>query len=610
MNPTKAMVIDDSKTIRRVMRKGLLELDFKHAKFTEELLWEADDGLIAFSQLGKHPDVELLFADINMPNLTGIELMDLLYDTEKLGTIKVIFITTETLDPSFVAKYKDNILGLIQKPINMPKLLEKVDELLDPNRRADGRSQAEVDKAIENSKKMVEKFIKTSANYFFYEKLAKNIDEAKLRELMDMYINPEEPMMQEEFIGICFMVLGEYFAEEFPSVTFHEKKFAFLFNREEALEEEAIEVRKDPIEFDFSEFNDSNIEDYFEGKGEIDAALSYNDCLKTVFSPVVSHLDLADEFVVKNFSLSHRRVGKLIENVSKNLVEMDYSIETSSFLATKNDYFKVKKYTEYFRSLNKKCDYKMFFKEVFQKSQYEYMLTEFVKANFKLDKANRDQIEKLVKDFNNTHLKPFAKDMKEFIEKTLPELEKLLDYKTFLFDKAIWDNARKSAQIKQNIQSHGMRIFNTKEYFEKYMLQLSTDLMDFEKHEIDTIKNYYHKTLKREVLILTGNLKDSETIKDAFLSVDESFNVNAIPNKKMLDKRFDKELAQLIIIDEEFDGSKGDEYIGNLFETYIFLQGHAKAIQFGKNTGANNYIEAYIKSPLSTNSVKEAIENI
>jgi hypothetical protein len=42
----------------------------------------------------------------------------------------------------------------------------------------------------------------------------------------------------------------------------------------------------------------------------------------------------------------------------------------------------------------------------------------------------------------------------------------------------------------------------------------------------------------------------------------------------------------------------------------MFLQGHAKAIQFSKNAGASNYIEAYIKLPLTTNSVREALKNI
>jgi CheY-like chemotaxis protein len=610
MNVTKAMVIDDSKTIRRVMRKGLLELDFKHAKFSEEQLWEADDGLVAFSELGKHPDVELLFADINMPNLTGVELMDLLYDTEKLGTIKVIFITTEQLDPAFVAKYKDNILGLIQKPINMPKLLEMVDQLLDPNRRADGRSQEDVDKAVANANRLIEKFIKTTANYCFYEKVSQTVDEDKLKELMDIYINPEEHILEEEFLGICFMVLGEYFADINPDLVFHEKKYAFLFNREEVSEDQEIVIRKTPVEFNFSEFTEANIEDYFADKTELDVALDYKATLLEAFSPVMEQIELNDEFVIQNFSLSHRRVGKLIEKVSSSLVAMDYSMETNSFISIRRDYEKVKAFTEFFRNLNKKCDYKMFFQEIFQKSQYEYMLTDYIKNKFKLGKDGKAQIEKLTKDFNQAHLKPFAKEMKEFIEHTLPSLEKLLDYKAFVYDKAIWDNAKKSAQIKQNIQSHGMKIFNTKEYFERYMMHLSQDLIGLEGHEIDTIKNYYNKTLKREVIILTNDLKSSEAIKDAFISVDGSYNVNAIPNKKMLDKRLDKDLAELFIVDEEFDGTDGADYIESLFETYMFLQGHAKALQFSKNAGASNYIEAYIKTPLTVDTVKEAIKNI
>jgi hypothetical protein len=131
-----------------------------------------------------------------------------------------------------------------------------------------------------------------------------------------------------------------------------------------------------------------------------------------------------------------------------------------------------------------------------------------------------------------------------------------------------------------------------------------------EQHEVDTIRNYYSKSLKREVLILTNNLKNSEIIKDAFTSVDVSFNVNAIPNKKMLDKRLDKDLAEIFIVDEEFDGTSGSDYIDGLFESYTFLQGHAKALQFSKKAGASNYIEAYIKLPLTTNSVKAALKNI
>ena len=83
----KILIVDDSTAMRMIVRKTL-----RNAGFEGHELSEADDGAKAFEAI-KATAPDLVLSDWNMPNMTGIELLEnLRKDSIK---VKFGFVTTE-----------------------------------------------------------------------------------------------------------------------------------------------------------------------------------------------------------------------------------------------------------------------------------------------------------------------------------------------------------------------------------------------------------------------------------------------------------------------------------------------------------------------------------
>ena len=80
------LVVDDSKVIRLAVKK-MLAGDYK--------LHFAEDGQIAWEMLQKNNAISVVFTDLNMPNLNGMELLNHIRcaDTEHIADLPVIIIT-------------------------------------------------------------------------------------------------------------------------------------------------------------------------------------------------------------------------------------------------------------------------------------------------------------------------------------------------------------------------------------------------------------------------------------------------------------------------------------------------------------------------------------
>src|SRR5258705_5642881 len=95
MQPKKALVIDDSSLIHKMFR-----LILPHTT-----VLSASDGREALQRLVGDPDVDLIFLDINMPNMNGLEFLAQVKADVALAQIPVIIVSTE-------GKEADTIRGL------------------------------------------------------------------------------------------------------------------------------------------------------------------------------------------------------------------------------------------------------------------------------------------------------------------------------------------------------------------------------------------------------------------------------------------------------------------------------------------------------------------
>ncbi|MGO8696222.1 MAG: response regulator [Limisphaerales bacterium] len=114
------LTVDDARTMRQMVSFTL--------KGAGHEVLEAPDGSVALSVLQTR-SVDLIFSDINMPNMNGIELTRRLRALPSFQKTPIILLTTES-DPGKKAEGRSaGATGWIVKPFSQEQLLAVVAKL-------------------------------------------------------------------------------------------------------------------------------------------------------------------------------------------------------------------------------------------------------------------------------------------------------------------------------------------------------------------------------------------------------------------------------------------------------------------------------------------------
>jgi two-component system chemotaxis response regulator CheY len=117
---SKALVVDDSKTIRIIIKRILIELGFE--------VLEAVNGVNALEVIAPHKaDVKLVLADWNMPEMNGLDLVKRLRLDPELPSLKVIMVTTETEMSQMSSALEAGANEYVMKPFTKDILKEKLE---------------------------------------------------------------------------------------------------------------------------------------------------------------------------------------------------------------------------------------------------------------------------------------------------------------------------------------------------------------------------------------------------------------------------------------------------------------------------------------------------
>jgi two-component system chemotaxis response regulator CheY len=115
----KALVVDDSKTIRMILRRMLKEVGFE--------VCEAANGKEALAVMDGEQDlVTLVLADWNMPEMNGLELLKRLRQRPELSSLKVVMVTTEAETGHMNSAMEAGANEYVMKPFTKDILLEKL----------------------------------------------------------------------------------------------------------------------------------------------------------------------------------------------------------------------------------------------------------------------------------------------------------------------------------------------------------------------------------------------------------------------------------------------------------------------------------------------------
>ncbi len=118
------LVVDDSATVRAVIAKTL---DIAGVPVGE--LYAAENGREALDILGNNW-IDIVFADINMPVMGGIEMVEKMNEEGLLKTIPVVIVSTEGSATRIEQLKAKGVSAYVRKPFTPEIIRNVVDDIM------------------------------------------------------------------------------------------------------------------------------------------------------------------------------------------------------------------------------------------------------------------------------------------------------------------------------------------------------------------------------------------------------------------------------------------------------------------------------------------------
>ncbi|MBK7642087.1 MAG: response regulator [Planctomycetes bacterium] len=114
----RALVVDDSRAMRLILKQILRELQFE--------VFEAAHGLEALERLKQTGCVDLALVDWNMPEMKGIDLVTEVRKLSDYSAMKIMMVTTETEMEQVQRALSAGADEYVMKPFTKDVILEKL----------------------------------------------------------------------------------------------------------------------------------------------------------------------------------------------------------------------------------------------------------------------------------------------------------------------------------------------------------------------------------------------------------------------------------------------------------------------------------------------------
>lgn len=120
MREVRALIVDDSSVMRKIVERSL-----RQAGFDALFVHEASSGTEGLELL-KARQVDLILSDINMPSMDGLEFLRQIRAQNLAPGVPVVMITTESSEDHVKQAIEAGARGYIRKPFTAEQVKERV----------------------------------------------------------------------------------------------------------------------------------------------------------------------------------------------------------------------------------------------------------------------------------------------------------------------------------------------------------------------------------------------------------------------------------------------------------------------------------------------------
>jgi len=113
----KILTVDDSRTMRDMLRMALLDAGFN--------VVQAEDGLHGLDVL-RNEQPQVVITDINMPRMDGFGFIEAVRQDAQYRAIPILVLTTESDDDKKLRARRAGATGWIVKPFDPAKLIAAI----------------------------------------------------------------------------------------------------------------------------------------------------------------------------------------------------------------------------------------------------------------------------------------------------------------------------------------------------------------------------------------------------------------------------------------------------------------------------------------------------
>lgn len=120
----RALIVDDSSVMRKIIERAL-----RQACVDVDSVFEASTGAEGLEVVKEH-QLDIIFSDINMPVMDGLEFVRQLRAQNLAAGVPVVMITTESSAEHVKQAIEAGARGYIRKPFTPEQIKERVLPLL------------------------------------------------------------------------------------------------------------------------------------------------------------------------------------------------------------------------------------------------------------------------------------------------------------------------------------------------------------------------------------------------------------------------------------------------------------------------------------------------